>query len=363
MERAAAHRAAPDQVVEAGADAGETAVTPKPGSTAWQQQRHARQQQKQHHRVFDALYARKREAFDVFSRLDTDKDGTVSKEEMKQHNKEPRVARLMHRVPASTIAIQADENGDGMVDKAEYAAWYVDRMESDKRNHDEWRNADMDKDGLVTYEEYKGSTIAQKVPMPSACPAGFVPGPADTVCKGAAKSRTDVAKALFQRMDRDGDAKVSKKEFLAYRHPDDHTAADVDGDGVLTKQEFMLAPKQYRGYKPRSRGEKEAEYKLLDKNGDGKITRQEFEHHMRLSKIHAIHGHHPRSSVDESDWVSWNEPQIAIITHRESTQNVQAERGDRTRNHVEADHAQLRKETRSPLHTGTGLSQDDILEF
>lgn len=252
-----------------------------------------------------------------------------------------------------------------MVDKAEFAAWYVDRMESDKRMNDDWRNADLNKDGMVTYEEYKTSRIAMTVPMQLACPPGFVPGPSDTTCKAAALKRSDIAKALFQRMDRDGDAKVSRKEFLSYRHPDEHMAADVDGDGEVTLKEFVNAPLHYHSSKKHSWEAKKAEFKSVDRNGDGKVTRQEFESQMRINKIHAIHGHHTRSEETyESQWVSWNEPALSSITHsHESNENVDVNVEADSTSHVAADQAQLRKEARSPAYTGAGLSKDDVLEL
>ena len=146
--------------------------------------------------------------------------------------------------------------------------------------------------------------------MTGGCPADYNPGPSDTFCKHAAKDYHELAKETFFRMDRNHDNKVSKAEYSAYNHPDEHRAADRDGDGKLSLAEYMEAPQHYRGISSPSREEKRSEFKRIDKNHDGQISRNESEDELRRGRAEAMYeGHVPSGHQD--DWVAFTSPIIA----------------------------------------------------
>merc|ERR1712100_164442 len=149
----------------------------------------------------DALYKKladeRHTAAAIFRRLDTDKDGSLSKQEMKKHNKLNYAARMGYTMPASTIAVQADENADGRVSKREYAAWYASRVETVRSQAAVRKKADRDESGDLSYEEYKASDLYKRHAdaVAGGCPADFNPGPADTLC-----SRSHALVTSWRRM-------------------------------------------------------------------------------------------------------------------------------------------------------------------
>jgi hypothetical protein len=80
-----------------------------------------------------------------FNRLDTDKDGKISQQEMK-------VGRIAHFK-------EMDKNGDGMVTKEEHKAFVFAKMEPrlDKR----FQKMDTDNDGEISAEEFAAKKQAR----------------------------------------------------------------------------------------------------------------------------------------------------------------------------------------------------------
>lgn len=104
-----------------------------------------------------------------------------------------------------------DLDGDGIVSEAEARAYYA------------WLFGllDRDGDGVVTRLEFITALGPRKGPITLAQRSAFV-------------ERLGV---LFARLDKDGDEEISAREFMAAC--DNHFAgADVDGDGVVTLEEF-----------------------------------------------------------------------------------------------------------------------------
>ncbi len=128
-----------------------------------------------------------------------------------------------------------DKDGDGKVSKAEFTGQPAafDRL-------------DTNKDGMLEIEEVRvAGAAATKAGNPIGAGAAFAPG------------------SRIMAMDKDGDGKVSKTEFLG--QPAAFDRFDTDNDGFLTKDEAV-------------KGATAAfdRIRAMDKDGDGKISRDEF---------------------------------------------------------------------------------------
>lgn len=86
------------------------------------------------------------------------------------------------------------------------------------------------------------------------------------------------------RADADGDGRVSRAEFVDARIAR-LTAIDANGDGVVSAEERRSAIDTRRNQRASAR------FEALDKNGDGQISREEF---MAPREPHAGRGDHPR---------------------------------------------------------------------
>jgi Ca2+-binding EF-hand superfamily protein len=89
---------------------------------------------------------------------------------------------------------------------------------------------------------------------------------------------------MFERLDTDGDGKITQQELQAVHH-ERFSRADVNNDGKVTRDEFM-ASRTGQGRRP-ERGE--AMFRRLDADNDGVVTRAESDarSHPRLSKLDA----------------------------------------------------------------------------
>ncbi len=128
----------------------------------------------------------------------------------------------------------ADKNGDGKISREEWPG-----------NPEVFAQADADKDGFVSRDEAVQFFGTQGAPGQG--------GPGV------------VARILG--MDKNGDGKVSKKEFTG--PPGAFGRIDADGDGLITKDEaetFRPGP-----------GLNAERFTALDKNQDNKLSRDEFE--------------------------------------------------------------------------------------
>ncbi|KAJ8284252.1 hypothetical protein COCON_G00031020 [Conger conger] len=169
----------------------------------------------------------------------------LSPEESKE-----RLGKIVHRI---------DTNGDGYINHGELHYWIKHRqrryIEENVNKH--WNEYDLNKDGLVAWEEYKNTTY------------GYY---------------------LNEEFD-DVDDKASYKAMLA-RDEKRFKGADVNGDGIATKEEFtaFLHPEEFDHMKKVVVAETIED---IDKNGDGLIDVQEY-----IGDMYA-----PENGESEPDWV------------------------------------------------------------
>jgi len=85
----------------------------------------------------------------------------------------------------------------------------------------------------------------------------------------AEESRVDPPRGMIEHHDRDGDGKVSEKEFPG---PDEHfTRIDLDSDGFINREEARQAPR------PKGQGGRvPGKFREDDADGDGVVSRAEF---------------------------------------------------------------------------------------
>lgn len=188
-------------------------------------------------------------------------------------------------------------------------------MESIRGQAKAWKKATRGSDDL-SYQEYMASDLYKKTAGDVAvggCPADFNPGPSDTTCTEKPLSGDELAKNTFHRMDRNHDGQVSEAEYKAYNHADDHTAADLNGDGKLSRDEFMRAPMHFRGGLDKTLAEKKREFKKADTNHDGKLSRKESEEALLQRRREALYPSMMTADddVEEEMWTSVTNPIIA----------------------------------------------------
>lgn len=148
----------------------------------------------------------------------------------------------------------ADADANELVTLDEWKAYREDEKDDTEKQTERFNNADLDDDGFLTYEEF--------VP--------FVPGK---------KPLIEVRKR-FLKADADDDLLVSLEEWLAFKDdtlPDEpfkvrkFDLADLDGDGLLTIDEFATTF-------PRKTPPKTIQRKFnqQDEDDDGFINRDEW---------------------------------------------------------------------------------------
>eukprot|EP00794_Sanderia_malayensis_P018123 gene18123-19933_t len=174
-----------------------------------------------------------------------------------------------------------DKDGDGFVTEQELKDWikYAQNKYIYEDAEKQLVNNDMNKDGYVTWEEYKNNTY------------GFLED--DSGSDYDYKSMVNRDERRFKKADKDADGKLDKNEFTAFLHPEndeqmkdvvvDETMEDIDKDkdGFISQEEYIgdLWPES-----DREAGKEEPDYiktekeqfgSFRDLNKDGKMDREE----------------------------------------------------------------------------------------
>ncbi|KAI4872609.1 hypothetical protein NFI96_024584, partial [Prochilodus magdalenae] len=186
-----------------------------------------------------------------------DHEAFLGKEEAKtfdQLTPEESQARL------GKIVDRIDTDKDGFVSHAELHHWIKHRqrryIEENVDKH--WKEYDQNKDGKIAWTEYKNTTY------------GFYLEDefSDVEDKESYKAMLGRDERRFKAADKDGDGIATREEFTAFLHPE-----EFDYMKHIVIQETI---------------------EDIDKNGDGKINLAEY-----IGDMYS-----PEQGVDEPDWVS-----------------------------------------------------------
>uniref|UniRef100_A0A669DHV1 Calumenin a n=1 Tax=Oreochromis niloticus TaxID=8128 RepID=A0A669DHV1_ORENI len=178
------------------------------------------------------------------------------------------------------IVDKIDTNRDGFVSEEELKAW----IKNAQRKHisgsveHQWKDFDLNGDGRISWEEYKNVTYGSYLDDP----------PKESEYNYTHMMLRDERR--FRVADRNGDLIADKQEFTAFLHPEEHeymkdvvvqeTIEDIDknGDGFIDLKEYI--GDMYMS----ENGEEEPEWvaterqqfsEFRDKNKDGKMDKEE----------------------------------------------------------------------------------------
>lgn len=176
-----------------------------------------------------------------FAKLDTDRDGFITKAEAdagKQMRRSSRDQRMEKR--GGAIFDRLDTNKDGVVTRAEAEPFFASRQvdiahsgPGDAKPRRNWdaliSRHDANKDGAISRAEFEAGRAQHAQKMAQRRP-------------GAGMHRTGLGGAMFERADADRDGRVSLAEATAAAtaHFD---AADTDRDGIVSRSEMRQARK------------------------------------------------------------------------------------------------------------------------
>ncbi|KAK9400292.1 Calumenin [Crotalus adamanteus] len=244
----------------------------------------------------------------IVSKIDADKDGLVTVEELKAWIKFAQKRWIYEDVERQWKG--HDLNGDGLVSWEEYKnATYsyvlgsamVGKIDTDKDGFvtegelkdwikkaqkkyvyenvaRQWQEYDLDQDGLISWAEYRNVTYGTYLDDPD---------PDDGFNYKQMMVRDE---RRFKMADKDGDLIATKEEFTAFLHPEEYdymkdivvqeTMEDIDknGDGFINLEEYIGDMYSHDGDTEEPewvKTEREQFVEFRDKNHDGKMDKEE----------------------------------------------------------------------------------------
>ncbi|XP_046990151.1 reticulocalbin-2 [Schistocerca americana] len=178
------------------------------------------------------------------------------------------------------LLTKMDLNNDQMIDRNELHAWIIRsfKMLSEEDANDRFEDADENEDGKVTWAEYAADSF------------GLGANEDDDVSNDSNDSDAKIIKEdkmIFEAADKNKDGALDKSEFVRFSHPEDHpdmlplilkqtlSEKDTDGDGFIDFKEFVGEKARHED-KEWLMVEKEKFDHDYDKDSDGKLNSAEI---------------------------------------------------------------------------------------
>lgn len=203
---------------------------------------------------------------DAWKRADADHDGFISETEFKAI---PRVQNLPEEM-RSNIFKRLDKDADGKLSRDELQ--HFGRSHDGQPMKRLWE-LDIDKSGGVSLEEFKEGQIMKKLP-PEKLSELF--NRLDTDGDGMITPKDRPSPPMQRGDDRARPMGLEGHHFDQGDHPRRAEnliqRMDTDGDGSLTFKEFCSSPE----IKDLSEDEQEDRFQRLDRNGDHKISKEDL---------------------------------------------------------------------------------------